>query len=73
MPPRPDSSAWAEIVTVRPDAPAMTRQRLPYFLGISGDSAGAKGLSLNLVIIPPGGSAELHLHRWGSEGARGER
>jgi uncharacterized RmlC-like cupin family protein len=52
-----------EIVTVRPDAAILTRQRLPYFVGISQATAGAKGLSMNLVIIPPGGSAEPHFHR----------
>ncbi|MEP0912977.1 cupin domain-containing protein [Leptolyngbya sp. GB1-A1] len=52
-----------EIVTVRPDAETLTRQRLPYFIGISETTAGAKGISMNLVIIPPGGSAEPHLHR----------
>jgi uncharacterized RmlC-like cupin family protein len=52
-----------EIVTVRPDAETLTRQRLPYFVGISQSTAGARGLSMNLVIIPPGGSAEPHFHR----------
>lgn len=52
-----------EIITVRPDAETLTRQRLPYFVGISGATAGATGISMNLVIIPPGGSAEPHFHR----------
>ena len=52
-----------EIITVRPDATIMTRQRLPNFVGISAASAGATGISLNMVIIPPGGAAEPHLHR----------
>ncbi|HSG17582.1 MAG TPA: cupin domain-containing protein, partial [Anaerolineae bacterium] len=34
-----------------------------YFVGISGATAGAKGLSMSLVIVPPGGAAEPHLHR----------
>jgi uncharacterized RmlC-like cupin family protein len=50
-------------VTVRPSVEVMSRQRLPYFIGISEDTAGATGLSMNLVIIPPGGSAAAHLHR----------
>lgn len=41
----------------------MTRQRLPYFFGISGATAGATGISMNLVIIPAGGTAEPHYHR----------
>jgi len=52
-----------DIVTVRPDSEIISKQQLPYFVGISGDTAGSKGLSLTLVIIPPGGSAEPHLHK----------
>lgn len=51
------------IVTVRPDAETLTRQRLPYFVGISGATAGSQGISMNLVIIPAGGAAEPHFHR----------
>lgn len=59
----PSIAADAEIVTVRPEVEVMTRQKLPYFLGISGQTAGTQGLSMNLVIIPPGGSATPHYHR----------
>lgn len=52
----------AEIVTVRPDAPVMTVQRLPNFVGIGAETAGATGLSMNIVVIPPGASAEPHVH-----------
>jgi uncharacterized RmlC-like cupin family protein len=52
-----------EIVVVRPTEEIMTRQRLPYFVGISGATAGTNHLSMNLVIIPPGSSAEPHLHK----------
>ncbi|WP_455230847.1 cupin domain-containing protein [Geopseudomonas aromaticivorans] len=47
---------------IRPDVEVMTRQRLPYFVGISGQTVGALGLSMHLVVIPPGGRAEPHLH-----------
>jgi uncharacterized RmlC-like cupin family protein len=53
----------AEIVTVRPEKTTMTKQRLPNFVGISGASAGSQHLSMNLVIIPPGGAAQPHVHR----------
>jgi uncharacterized RmlC-like cupin family protein len=53
----------SEIVTVRTPQETLTRQKLPYFLGISKQTAGAKGISMNLVIIPPGASAEPHYHR----------
>ena len=52
-----------EIVTVRPEKTTMTKQQLPNFVGISEASAGAQHLSLNLVIIPPGGAAQPHVHR----------
>jgi len=54
---------FTEIVTVRPEATTMTRQKLPNFVGISAATAGATGISMNLVIIPPGGAAAPHLHR----------
>ena len=45
-----------------PDREVMTRQRLPYFIGISGQTVGARGLSMHLVVIPPGARAEPHVH-----------
>jgi uncharacterized RmlC-like cupin family protein len=57
------AQANAKIVTVRPGKEVMTRQRLPNIVGISEVTAGSKGIAMNLVIIPPGGAAEPHLHR----------
>jgi len=51
-----------KVQLVRPDREVMTRQRLPYFLGISGQTVGASGLSMHLVVIPPGARAEPHQH-----------
>lgn len=48
---------------LRPDASVTTRQRLPYFVGVSGATVGARGLSMHLVVIPPGARAEPHVHR----------
>ena len=56
-------SNTAEIVTIRPEKTTMTKQNLPNFVGISGTSAGSKHLSMNLVIIPPGGATQPHVHR----------
>ncbi|HEY9064349.1 MAG TPA: cupin domain-containing protein [Burkholderiaceae bacterium] len=50
------------VQALRPDREVMTRQRLPYFIGISGQTVGAKGLSMHIVVIPPGAKAEPHLH-----------
>jgi uncharacterized RmlC-like cupin family protein len=41
----------------------MTRQRLPYFIGISGQTVGAQGLAMHVVVIPPGARSEPHVHR----------
>lgn len=40
----------------------MTLQHLPYFIGISGQTVGAQGLSMHLVVIPPGEKSEPHFH-----------
>lgn len=52
----------AELKAVRPDREVMSRQRLPYFIGISGGTVGARGLSMHVVVIPPGGRSEPHRH-----------
>lgn len=58
-----DRGPSSEPVTVRPDHEVATRQRLPYFLGISAATAGSRGLSMHLVVIPPGGVGAAHIHR----------
>jgi uncharacterized RmlC-like cupin family protein len=52
----------AVVQAIRPDREVLTRQRLPYFVGISAQSVGASGLSMHLVVIPPGGRSEPHSH-----------
>jgi uncharacterized RmlC-like cupin family protein len=52
-----------DIVTVRVSEATKSKQALPIFTGISGKTAGAKGLSLLKVVIPPGGAAEPHVHK----------
>lgn len=56
------ASTVKSIITVRPDAEVITKQHLPNFVGISGATAGTTGISMNLVIIPPGGAADPHVH-----------
>ncbi len=51
------------LVLIKSPPEIMTRQRLPNFVGISGKTAGAKGLSMNLVVIPPGAAAKPHFHK----------
>jgi uncharacterized RmlC-like cupin family protein len=52
-----------KVVTVRPKESITTKQNLPYYVGISQETAGAKGLSMNLVVIPPAGSPKAHYHK----------
>jgi uncharacterized RmlC-like cupin family protein len=54
---------YKDIVTVRGAGARESKQDLPIFPGISGKTAGAKGLSLLKVVIPPGRSAEPHIHK----------
>jgi len=56
------SALQAQIQAIRPDREVMTTQRLPYFVGISGSTVGAQGLSMHLVVIPPGAKALPHIH-----------
>ena len=51
-----------DIVTVRPLETVDTIQKLPNYVGISAQTAGATGLSMNIVIIPPAAKAEPHFH-----------
>jgi len=52
-----------KIKTIRPNAEIMTKQGLPYWIGVSQKTAGAQKISMSLVIIPPGGSAHPHYHQ----------
>lgn len=60
---RNNKSVDANIITVRYPEKIISRQELPYFVGISAATAAAKGISMNMVIIPPGGAAKPHRHR----------
>jgi uncharacterized RmlC-like cupin family protein len=52
-----------EVVAVRAGVGINARQKIPYFVGVSEATAGARGLSLHHVVIPPGGAAVPHIHR----------
>jgi uncharacterized RmlC-like cupin family protein len=51
-----------DIVTVRPEITTDTIQKLPNYVGISELTVGAKGISMNIIVIPPGAKAEPHFH-----------
>lgn len=50
-----------KIVTVHPSNVEGNKQGLSQFFGISAKS-GAHGISMNKIVIPPGGSAKAHTH-----------
>ena len=53
----------ARVVALRAQQQIDTLQGLPYFVGISGDTAGARGLAMHIVVIPPGAAAKPHVHQ----------
>lgn len=56
------SVVQATVRAVRPSREVQTLQRLPYFVGVSGETVGARGMSMHLVVIPPGARSEPHAH-----------
>ncbi len=48
----------AEIIVIKSPQEIQSKQKLRQFIGISAETAKAKGLSMNLVVIPPGGQAK---------------
>lgn len=53
----------SDVVAIRTGAEIDAKQKIPYFVGISEATAGARGLSMQLVVIPPGGAAVPHIHQ----------
>lgn len=53
----------SEIVTVRPKTAKSSKQNLPRFEGISGKLAGSRAISMQRILIPPGGQAKAHVHK----------
>ena len=51
-----------EVRAVRPEREVISRQRLPYFMGISGKTVGSRGIAMHIVVIPPGAHADPHRH-----------
>ncbi len=45
-----------------PERETATLQHLPYFVGLSASTVDARGLSMHLVVVPPGAHGEAHLH-----------
>jgi uncharacterized RmlC-like cupin family protein len=51
-----------EVMLVSPVGTRVARQGVPQFFGVGGLSVGARGLSMNVTVFPPGGCSEAHLH-----------
>ncbi|MEA2755527.1 MAG: hypothetical protein QOJ54_1816 [Aliidongia sp.] len=47
---------------VRPGEAYVGKQNLPYNVGISSETVGARGIHMQLVTIPPGARAKAHKH-----------
>jgi len=47
---------------VTPSRHQQGQQGLTYFEGVSAETAGATGLCLHRLVVPPGGRAKAHLH-----------
>ncbi len=56
------SPATRTCVVVHPRDSYDGKQGLTYFAGISAQSAGATGICMHSLTIPPGGKARPHLH-----------
>jgi uncharacterized RmlC-like cupin family protein len=54
--------AGRQMVAVRPDGDVLQREWLDGFVGLSDRTSGACGLSMQLVVVPPGGAAPAHWH-----------
>lgn len=52
-----------KVTILNPDTTAIAKQGMPQFFGISGATAGAQGISMNLTAFGPGGKARAHYHR----------
>jgi uncharacterized RmlC-like cupin family protein len=56
-------AALRPVVILNPEATRVAVQGMPQFFGISGGTARARGLSMNLTAFGPGGRARVHYHR----------
>lgn len=56
------STPEPDCLLVRPGETYAGKQGFDYFSGISAESAGARGICMHLLTIPPGGRAKAHLH-----------
>jgi uncharacterized RmlC-like cupin family protein len=56
------SPSSPECKLIRPSVPYDGKQGFSYLEGISKESAGATGIAMMLLTVPPGGRAKAHMH-----------
>lgn len=63
--PAPTTDVTPGVVSVRPQVldAAHTQQGMPYFVGVSAATCGARGICMERLVIPPGGAARPHIHQ----------
>jgi uncharacterized RmlC-like cupin family protein len=52
----------SNLVVVSTPEERISKVNLPFLAGISGETAGSKGICMNIVRIPPGGAGLPHIH-----------
>lgn len=57
-----EASSRETCVVIHSSAGYAGKQGLNYLSGVSAETAGARGLCMHLLTIPPGGRAKAHLH-----------
>src|ERR1051326_3464944 len=53
----------ARLIVVKEGVAINAKQDIPYFVGISANTTGARGIAMQRVVIPPGGAAKAHIHQ----------
>lgn len=52
----------AGLIVVKEGVAIQAKQEIPYFVGISANTVGAQGISMQRIVFPPGGAAKAHVH-----------
>lgn len=52
----------AGLIVVKEGVAIDAKQEIPYFVGISANTVGAQGISMQRIVIPPGVAAKAHVH-----------
>lgn len=62
IPSQPGPAPAAAVVSIRPDGATPTVGGLPALVGVSDRTAGATGICMHVVELPPGAAAVPHAH-----------